>query len=450
MRLGLATRIALLTAAVVALTAIGASAVGISQTSREVNDDVDRFLRNRTSEIIDGLRDRPGDKDEGRGSGRNDRDRTTATDNDAEVQAIDIDGAILAAAGIQLPVQQRDIDLASRPGPQVIRTVTIDGDEYRMATTHIEGGGALQVARSLDSTKSLLASIRSGLLTIGLGVALVAGLLGWWLADRAMRPLATLTESVENVAATQDLSTRVGSDRHDEVGRLSRGFDDMLGALSKSREQQHRLVQDAAHEFRTPLTSVNANVDLLAHATNLDPQTRGEIIEGVRSELRQLNTLFNEIIELATDEHDRESHREVDLLAVAESAAERQRLRTANPIEVVGSPSIVVGDATGLTRAVSNLVSNAVKYGPPAGPVTILVANGALQVSDQGQGIPEAEHEKIFERFYRSDDSRAQPGSGLGLAIVDKIVSDHGGQTTVESADGNGATVGFVLPTVAT
>lgn len=446
MRLGLASRIALLTATVVALTAIGASVVGISQTSREINDDIDRFLRNRTAEILDGIRDRP-DGRNGRGDGPDEQQLTGATDNDAEVQTVDRDGNILASAGKELPVGRRDLDLAKEPGRQIIRTVKVGGADYRVATTHVDGGGALQVGRSLRSTNDLLASIRNRLLLIGLSVAAIAGLLGWLFASRAMRPLASLTKSVETVAQTQDLSTRVGNGRHDEVGRLARGFDDMLGALSKSQEQQRRLVQDAAHEFRTPLTSVNANIDLLAHAKDLDPETRTEVIGGVRAELRQLNTLFTEIIELATDEHDRASHQPVNLMSIAEAAAVRQRARTSNPIEVLGAAGFVMGDPVGLERAIANLISNAVKYSPTSAPVTITIDGGQVLVTDQGPGIPEADQRQIFERFYRSDAARAQPGSGLGLAIVDKIVTDHGGSTLVDSTVGQGATVGFTLPT---
>ncbi len=432
-----------MTAAAVVIAALGASLVGYAQTNRQVNRDVDRFLTDRTEEILDGLRERPGRPDDD-----DDRQRrnNSATDNDAEVQTISDTGEILASIGVVLPIDERDLRLAEREGPQLLRTVEIDSTMYRMATTHVNGGGALQVARSLKSTNSLLASIRNQVVVIGLLVAAVAGFLGWLFARHAMRPLSTLATSVERVAETQDLSTRVGNDSHDEVGRLSRGFDDMMSALSTSRDQQHRLVQDAAHELRTPLTSVSANIELLAHAKDLDADTRNEMIAGVRSELRQLNTLFTEIVELATDSHDRALDREVDLRRLAEDVAGQQRARTSNPITIEGASSKVLGDPPGLQRAIANLVSNAVKYSPESAPVVVRVGERTISVTDEGAGIPESEHERIFERFYRSDAARSQPGSGLGLAIVKKIVTDHGGTTFVESSPNTGATVGFRLP----
>ena len=106
----------------------------------------------------------------------------------------------------------------------------------------------------------------------------------------------------------------------------------------------------------------------------------------------------------------------------------------------------MVGDAVALDRAVANLLSNADKYSGEDEPVTVVVADGRLVVRDRGPGIPAEDRERIFDRFYRSEQARAQPGSGLGLAIVRKVVLDHGGQVVVNDAPGGGGEVGFVLP----
>ena len=221
----------------------------------------------------------------------------------------------------------------------------------------------------------------------------------------------------------------------------------MLSALAGSREQQHRLVQDAAHELRTPLTSVNANIDLLMRAPDLPNEEREEILTRVRGELRQLGTLFTEVIELATDRQQTAIHQPVNLVEVANEAIEELSRRADNPVTIESTRSVVNGDFKALHRAVSNLLGNAVKYSPPSSPILVTIGEGSVAVADQGPGIPLDDRDRIFDRFHRLEHSRPMPGSGLGLAIVAKVVADHGGETFVEDAKpGPGSVVGFTLP----
>ncbi len=464
MRSSLALRLAVVSAVMIAITALGATGTAIVSTNAQVRDDVDRFLMERSEEILDGRRERPGkDRDDNRNHNDGDaaiHDTSTddlengtaievalATDADSDAQTIDRDGTITGSTGLGIPVSATDLGLATTDGSR-LRTVEIDGAEYRVLTTHIPGGGALQVARSLDDTTSLLDVIQDRLLIVGSALAIVGGAIGWLIARRALRPLGELTAAAERVAETQDLDTPIGiGDRPDEIGRLAASFDEMLAALSTSRDQQQRLVQDAAHELRTPLTSVNANIDLLAYAPDLPPSERQDILSGVKAELRQLSTLFTEIIELATEGRDTAAHQPVDLADVARSAIDRLQRQAENPVDADLTPSIVLGDAADLERAVLNLLGNAVKYSPAGSPIRVRVAGGSITVSDRGPGIPPQDRAWVFDRFSRGDDARARPGSGLGLAIVAKIVADHGGHTMVADAEpGPGALVGFSLP----
>ena len=357
--------------------------------------------------------------------------------------------SIVASTGATLPIEEVDLELAKRRG-ETLRTVEIDGESYRMITRHIDGGGAIQVARNIENTDSLLGSIRNRLLLIGVVLSGVAAGVGWWIARRTTRPLRALTASVESVATTQDLSTAIDVSGTDEVGRLASSFHDMLNALGRSRNQQHQLVQDAAHELRTPLTSIQANIDLLTRAPDLDEATRQDTLAGIRSELRQLNTVFAEIIELATDNRDDAPHQQIDLADVAADAVATFRLRSDTAVSIEAQPSPVSGDPVALARAIHNLLSNAGKFGPREGTITVVVGDGSLSVRDEGPGIPADEQARVFDRFHRSPDTGAVPGSGLGLAIVQKIVDDHHGHTWIRSpldARGRGTEIGFNLAT---
>ncbi len=444
----LAARVALAVAALTILAIALTTAVAIVSTDGQVRGDVDSFLEQRTEEILDGSRRGPDGKRDDR-----DQDETVdlprASETDAEVQQLDESGEIVANSAIVLPVSSADVALADRDGNPVFRTVDIDGAQYRILTTHINGGGALQVARSIDATTSLRGLIREQLLYAGLALAVIVAGLAWWTTRRTLRPLGELTAAAERVAATTDLDTPIDThDRNDEIGRLATSFNGMLDALASSRAQQHRLVQDAAHELRTPLTSVNANIDLLVRAPDLPADERSEILTGVRAELRQLGTLFTEIIELATDDREAVEHVPVDLVDVVERAVADVRRRANNPVHVDAERTIVLGDPDALERAITNLLGNAVKYSPTDSAIDVRVSGGTVAVRDRGPGIPEDQRRMIWDRFHRSEEARALPGSGLGLAIVHKIVADHSGRVFVEDADpGPGAVVGFVLPT---
>jgi two-component system sensor histidine kinase MprB len=224
----------------------------------------------------------------------------------------------------------------------------------------------------------------------------------------------------------------------------------MLDALEASRVQQHRLIHDAGHEMRTPLTSLRANVAMLERAGDLPADDRAEILGAIHAELIELSDLFDEMIDLATDQRDADiSLQQVDLAWLVGDVAARWERRSGRSIEIDVSPSVVNGDPAALERAVSNLVSNADKFSPAAAPITVVSRDGMVSVRDRGPGIPAADRDRVFDRFFRSDATRSMPGSGLGLSIVAQIVERHGGQVWARDAVGGGADVGFQLQAVA-
>jgi two-component system sensor histidine kinase MprB len=428
----------------VAATAIVIGGIAYVSAGQQVADEIDGFLANRANEIAEGQRPAPRN-----GPNRRANDRQAvglSVDPDSDVQLIDDNGEIVVSTGAVLPVDAGDRRIADQPRPSRIRTIDVDGADYRMITTHIQGGGAVQVARQLDEANSLLDGLRSRMVLIASGMAVVAAIVGWAVARRTTRPLRALTAAVDSVAETGSFSVPVDVGGNDEVGRLASGFERMLNALDLSRDQQHRLVQDAAHELRTPLTSIQANIDWLTRATELDAGTREETLRAVRRELDELNGVINEIIELATDQHGLPEFHPIDLGDVASAAVASFTGRSDRPVNLAIEPTMVTGDADALQRAIANLLSNADKFSPPGAPITVEVIDGSVAVGDSGPGIAPIDRSRVFDRFYRSDDARATAGSGLGLAIVRGIVEAHGGKVRVGDAPSGGALVGFTLP----
>jgi two-component system sensor histidine kinase MprB len=170
-------------------------------------------------------------------------------------------------------------------------------------------------------------------------------------------------------------------------------------------------------------------------------------MEDIRAQIEELTTLIGDLTELARDEPVPPTVEPVDLAEVIDHATERVRRRAPDlTFEVFTRPWWVVGEAPALERAVTNLLDNAAKWSPEGGVVTVRLSDGVLTVDDQGPGIPEEERDRIFDRFWRSADSRTLPGSGLGLAIVRQVAERHAG--TVQAAEnvGGGARLVLKLP----
>lgn len=338
----------------------------------------------------------------------------------------------------------------------VIEDIDIDGESYRMASRAFAGGAVIQVARSTAEVETVRAALVGRFAVIASFVAFLAAGLGWLIASRTTAPLRRLTSVASAVGASgagaADLAANLGvtdadAARDDEIGKLAAGFRSMLHRLDASRRQQHRLIHDAGHELRTPLTSLRMNVEMLERAGDLPVEQRKEILGAIRSELVELGDLFDEMIDLATDQRDVDFRPvPVDLDAVVRSVVTRWRRRSDRPISIESVPSFVDGDPAMLERAVNNLVSNADKFSPAGTPVEIVVRDGSVSVRDAGPGIPLDERGLVFGRFHRSETTRSMPGSGLGLSIVAQIVDVHSGEVWASESPGGGADVGFTLP----
>ncbi len=383
----------------------------------------------------------------------------TLTVGDTLIQFLS--GALYPGTPTELaPITEQDARIVKGLLPAYFQTIDYQGQSYEMYTAPYAGGDVLiRVAKPESATTAALDRLRYLLAALVLGGALLAAFAVRLLAGRVLRPVGRLTETVEHVTVTQDLTTRVDTGGRDEIGRLSRSFTAMMTALDTSVQTQRHLVADASHELRTPLTSLTTNLELLAESGGLaDPQAPA-LLGAAREQAGELRVLINDLVDLARY-GEAETHCEdlrLDLLAaeVVERAAKRAlRLRFDSRLD----ECFVHADPDAIERALGNLVDNAVKWSPTEGTVRVAVtvaqAPGAsapgevcFSVADEGPGVPSADLPYIFDRFYRSTTARSKPGSGLGLSIVRQIAETHGGRVTAHPLS-QGLELRFSLPRV--
>ncbi len=328
-----------------------------------------------------------------------------------------------------------------------LATLDIDGQRMRVLTIPLRTNGkAVMVARPMDEIDAQLSGLwRISLQLFVLGVV-SSGAIGFVVAGRVVRPIRRLTEAASKIADTQDVNQPIPAERDDEFGQLAKSFNEMLNALSLSRDQQRRLVTDASHELRTPLTSLRTNLEYMQRADSIEENERQQALDDVLFELDELTELVTELVELATDRHQMGEPVEIELDELVDAIVQRHRRRSSCPIKYQASPSRVRAVPALVERAVSNLIDNAVKWSPPGQTIDVEVNLGSVVIRDRGPGIPKHEQERVFERFYRTEDARSYPGSGLGLSIVRHIADSFGGQVQVIAQSGPGTTVELSFP----
>lgn len=312
------------------------------------------------------------------------------------------------------------------------------------------------------------------LLVGGLGMLVIALAGGYWLADRAMRPVKTITQAAQQISET-DLSRRLNLGRQDELGKLADTFDQMLARLQAAFDRQRQFTADASHELRTPLTIVNLEASRVLEGKR-SIQEYQQALSLIQSENEFMSRLVSNLLTLSRMDAGQTAlnMERLDLSDLALESVERLApIAARKQVELSTGelPELTIsGDRQFLTQMITNLVENAIKYTRGA-TKRVRVETGStsvndrevawLQVVDNGPGIPPEHLPHVFDRFYRldkarsrdSEDSEAETaeisttaGSGLGLSIAQWIAHANGGEITVKSEVGKGSTFEVRLP----
>ncbi|MFL6240368.1 MAG: sensor histidine kinase [Actinomycetes bacterium] len=351
-----------------------------------------------------------------------------------------------------LPVRNRDEVVAVGQSNGGFRDTHVGDVSVRMLTTQLAvvggTGYAVQVALPLTAVNAQLHRLTVAYSLLAASALAVAIFLAWFLTRRALSPVARLTETAEEIAATKDLTYRIGVASDDELGRLAASFNSMLDALDRSLAAQRQLVTDASHELRTPLASLRTNAEVLRDFNRLGPAEREAVIAGIVSQVDELTTLVADVVELARGDEPPHHIEPVEFDALVERAVAQARRHWPHVrFDLETAPVVVSGVPQRLERAVANLLDNAGKFSPAGSSVQVsLNAEGRLSVRDHGPGISDDALPNVFERFYRADEARSLPGSGLGLAIVQQVAASHGGEVRLRNAEGGGVLAELSLP----
>ena len=372
-------------------------------------------------------------------------------------QVVDGSGKVIARSSrnVTLPVDERTEMLARSGGSSFFRDVRVHDLRLRVLAEPFGRKRAVEIALPLTETDSLLSRLRLILALIVVGGIAIAALLGRLVAGAAVGPIKQLSRASEHVALTQDLSKRLTPGGEDEIGRLAASFNAMLDALEHSMDAldesvdaQRQLVADASHELRTPVTSLRTNIELLQQkGQQMTGEEHQRLLAEVVEQIEDLTRLVNDLIDLSRGEEPNADIEDVRLDLLIEESAERARRRADSTVlRLQLAPTIVSGVPARLERAVSNLIDNALKYSPPGEPVEIVLSGEEMTVRDHGPGISADDLPHIFDRFYRGAEARGRPGSGLGLAIVRQVAAQQGGTISAEPAPGGGTLMRLRLP----
>jgi two-component system sensor histidine kinase MprB len=312
-----------------------------------------------------------------------------------------------------------------------------------------DGGEAIVILAN-HSVRSTLSTLLGTLVAVGVGILVAAGLLGAFLARRALRPVDAMRQQVDDIPGAA-LDRRITEGRADELGRLARAFNRLLARAEHAADQQQRFVADASHELKTPVTALQGHARIITRSVGREEW--GQVSESaavVARETRRLAATVSELLSLAEagSQAVRAAPVRLDKIT-AEACDEMRALDPARLVEIELEPASVSGDGGRLGELVRVLVDNALKYSPPGSPVAVAVSGRGhgprLTVRDQGPGLSADDLERAFDRFYRGSAAGGVAGSGLGLAIAQAICERHRATLTLEAAAGGGtvATVSF-------
>ena len=362
-----------------------------------------------------------------------------------EERSRELEAAVPEALGGERYASQ----IEGREGPMRVQTFPItSGGKVR---------GVLQVGLSLEDVSDTMRALLKVMLVLTPAMLLLALGGGLFLANRALQPIERITRAAQQISA-ENFSRRLdlrGPD--DEVGRLARTFDAMIGRLQAAFEQQRRFAADASHELRTPLAAIIGQIDVATERAR-DAESYHNTLLNVRDQTQRLARLSNDLLFLArSDTQAQPALAEPldlsDLLPAIVAQIQPLAQTRGQTIDFRPEGALPMrGNEDDLIRLFLNLLDNAIRYTPEGGRISIACRlqrdSLSVSVSDTGPGIAPEHLPYVFERFFRADRARnrAHGGSGLGLAIAQTIAQAHGGRIIVESRLGAGSTFTALLP----
>lgn len=441
---GIATRSALVAAAVVLASLVIVGAVSVVLLNQSMCADVDAAARARAAAVAERLREEPPDELES---------VLLATDQRiVAVQVVDRGGQVVrrsqsAPERPLIPLQD-----SAFTDPRVGVPATSD-DDIRVAGETVSGrkgqytvlvGGGIEPIESMVSTVATMLAITAPV------VAVVAAVATYLLVRRSLRSVDAIRSRVTQISAS-DLGERVPvPNRADEISALAVTMNEMLTRIEAGHSAQRRFVGDASHELRSPLATVISALEIAeSHPEMLDKTL---LQTALLPEAHRMQSLVEDLLLLArADEHGLPMRRtEIDLDDLAGAEVARLKRETSLKISAQLAAVKVTGDALGVARVLRNLADNAARHA--GAEVSIVVRaegdSAYLHVCDDGPGIPADERDRVFERFVRLDTDRSRHGggSGLGLAIVAEIVAAHEGTVGIGDHAGGGTVMTVQLP----
>jgi two-component system, OmpR family, sensor kinase len=354
---------------------------------------------------------------------------------------------------------------ASRAAPSPLPSATTTGStsevssnarRYLVRAEQAQGGVSVVVGADLAPIERSQQSLAGLLAIAGVLAGLLSAAGGWWLAGRALRPVAEITAEAAAIGAS-DLDRRLPQpSRADELGVLARTLNGMLDRIGDAMKRQRSFLAAASHDLRTPLTALQTELEL-ADRPDSGPDELRAAVRAARDDAARLGELAGDLLQLATVSGDGRLllRTDVDLADVAETVVRRVAPvahRAGVAIRRTVDRRVVHIDRIRVEQALANLLLNAVTYSSAGGEAEIIGASDSiaaggfsLEVLDRGPGVPAEEWQAIFEPFQRGAGARGS-GAGLGLATARAAVEAHGGSLTVEDRPGGGAAFRMLFP----
>ncbi len=360
------------------------------------------------------------------------------------------------AEGDEGEVAQNGVDVSLAPsgssGGQMVTAPIISADNIAVGSVRVWVYGSDALLRASDEefrNNSYQAMIFATVLAI-----VLASLIGFLFARNLVSPINRMTKTAKAIKEG-DLAARTRLHGDDEIARLGETFDEMADSVERDRKLERRLTTDVAHELRTPLMAIQSTVEAMVDGVFEADEER---LETVNSEVQRLSRLVDAILKLSRLENRSTPMKEeiVDvgrlisgIVATHEAFVADSGLTLSYEME---RGVCVRGDADMIRQATANLISNAVRYTPEGGHITVQVKRGdimaSIVVQDTGIGLSPDEAKMVFSRFWRADAGRTREsgGLGIGLSVVKEIVDRHGGWVQVEGCKGEGACFTIHLP----